>query len=227
MPGSPPTKVAAAKASPYEALAGIAHAVGHEHRVQLLMRAARGPQSVEQLADACDLSVANASRHLQLLRRAGLVTGTRHGKQVRYALVSDAEVLALLQSLGSLAHRQARERQQMVADYLQAPGTLEAISRGELASRLRDGVVTLLDVRPADEYDRGHIPGALSLPIDELERHLARLPRGQEFVAYCRGAYCVLSGEAALRLAALGYRVRRLEDGFAEWQAAGLAIETS
>lgn len=212
--------------SAYEGLAAIAQALGHAHRVQLLIRAAREPQSVEVLASACALSVANASRHLQVLRRAGLVTGSRRGKQVCYGVTAGSDVRALLQGLGSLAHRQARERQQLVADSLQAPDTLEAITRDELARRLRDGVVTLLDVRPADEYGRGHLPGAMNLPIDELENHLARLPRDQAFVAYCRGAYCVLSSEAVLRLGALGYRVRRLEDGFAEWQAAGLAIET-
>lgn len=217
----------ASNTTPYEALADIARAVGHEHRVQLLVLAAQGPQSVEQLASACGLAVANASRHLQLLRRAGLVTATRQGKQVFYAAGADPAVMALLHSLGSLARYQARDRQRLVADYLSSPDRLEAISRSELTRRLRDRAVTLLDVRPAGEYALGHIPGALNLPIDELESDLARLPQDQEIVAYCRGVYCILSSEAALRLRARGYRVRRLEDGFAEWKAAGLAVETA
>lgn len=213
------------KPTGHAAVADVAKALGHEHRIQLLELIAQGPRSVEQLAHACDLTVANASRHLQQLRRVGLARGQRRGKQVFYALEPEAEVMTILQALGRTVERQAVAMRRVLSDYAEAPGSLEAVSREALVARLRDGVITLLDVRPASEYALGHIPGAMNLPFDELEQHLARLPADREIVAYCRGPFCILSNEVVGRLRALGYRVRRLEHGFPEWREAGLAVE--
>jgi len=210
----------------YENLAEIAKAMGHEHRLELLECMAQGPQSVEQLATSCGLTVANTSRHLQLLRRARLVSNMRQGKQVFYALADCAEVIPLLNAMGRMAERNVLEMQGVMSDYLCDRDALEAVSREELMARLKDGMVTLLDVRSPGEFALGHIPGALNMPVDELERRLAQLPKDQEIVAYCRGTYCVLSNEAVAALRAKGYHIRRLEDGFPEWKAAGLAVAT-
>lgn len=211
----------------YENLAEIAKAMGHEHRLELLELMAQGPQSVEQLATGCGLTVANTSRHLQLLRRARLVSNTRQGKQVFYALTDCAEIIPLLNAMGRMAERNVLEMQGVMNDYLCDRETLEAVSREELMARLKDGMVTLLDVRSHGEFALGHIPGALNMPVDELERRLAQLPKDHEIVAYCRGTYCVLSNEVVAALRAKGYRIQRLEDGFPEWKAAGLAVATA
>lgn len=211
----------------YENLAEIAKALGHENRLELLELMAQGPQSVEQLASTCGLTMANASRHLQLLRHARLVSNTRQGKQVFYELADSSQVIRLLNALGRMAERNVLELQSVMSDYFCDQDALEAISREELVARLRDGMVTLLDVRSPGEFDLGHIPGALNMPVGELERQLAQFPKAREIVAYCRGAYCVLSNEAVAMLRAKGYRVRRLEDGFPEWKAAGLSVATA
>ena len=209
----------------FENLAEVAQALGHAHRLELLERMAQGPRSVEELANATDLTIANTSRHLQLLRRARLVEAERQGKRVFYRLAGDVEVVTLLKALGTVGERNIAEVQGVMRDFFSQRGALEAISREELATRLGDGMVTVLDVRPAAEYSHGHVPGAINIPIGELKRRLADLPKRREIVAYCRGPYCVWSFEAVATLRAKGYRVRRLEDGFPEWKAAGLDVE--
>jgi rhodanese-related sulfurtransferase len=209
----------------FENLAEVAQALGHAHRLELLERMAQGPRSVEELANATELTVANSSRHLQLLRRARLVEAERQGKRVFYRLAGDVEVVTLLKALGTVGERNIAEIQGIMRDFFSQPDALEAISREELATRLKDGMVTVLDVRPAAEFSHGHLPGALNIPIGELKRRLADLPKRREIVAYCRGPYCVWSLEAVATLRAKGYRVRRLEDGFPEWKAAGLDVE--
>lgn len=209
----------------YASLAEIAQAIGHPHRLELLEHTAQGPRSVEELAALAGLTFANASRHLQILRRARLVEAERRGKQMLYSLAGETEVVALLKALGCLGERNAAEIRQVMTDYFNARDDLAPVSRQELELKLHSGMVTLLDVRPEDEFKLGHLPGALSVPLEELDKHLAELPKDQEIVAYCRGPYCVLSFEAVATLRKQGYTVRRLEDGYPEWKAAGLQVE--
>jgi len=208
----------------HESLAVVAQALGHAHRLELLEGMAQGARSVDDLASAAGLTVANASRHLQLLRRARLVEAERHGKRVFYRLAGDAEVLALLRALGNVGERNIAEVQGVMRDFFDRRDALEAVSREVLVARLKHDAVTVLDVRPEAEFALGHVPGAINVPIAELEKRLAELPKDREIVAYCRGPYCVMSFEAVSALRAKGYRARRLEDGFPEWKAAGLAV---
>jgi ArsR family transcriptional regulator len=216
-----------AKQQIYAGLAEVAQAIGHAHRLELLEHLAQGPRNVEDLAVRAGLTFANASRHLQILRRARLVETKRRGKNVLYSLAGNAEVVALLKALGRVAERNLAEVRQIMTDYFGARDALAPVSQEELMSLLREGTVMLLDVRPGDEFALGRLPGALNVPLAELEQHLARIPKNQQIVAYCRGPYCILSFEAVAMLRARGYRVRRLEDGFPEWKAAGLPIEAT
>jgi rhodanese-related sulfurtransferase/DNA-binding transcriptional ArsR family regulator len=211
----------------YNALAEIAQALGHTHRLQLLELLAQGERSVEELSDRSQLTFANTSRHLQLLRRARLVETERRGKNVFYSLAGDTEVVALMKALGRVGERNLAEIERVMNDYFNARDALEPVSRAELLSRLEDGLITVLDVRPEDEFALGHLPSAVNIPLDELEQRFSELPGEREVVAYCRGPYCVFSFEAVAVLRARGYRVRRLEDGYPEWKAAGLPIETT
>jgi rhodanese-related sulfurtransferase/DNA-binding MarR family transcriptional regulator len=210
----------------FESLAEIARALGHAHRLELLEHLGQGEHSVEHLAERTGLTLANASRHLQLLRRAGLVVGRRNGKRVYYRLAEEDAAVRLLHALSAFGERSSAEIARVVASYFHARDALEPVSRVELLDRLRCGAVTLLDVRPEDEFAQGHLPGALNVPLAQLAQRLAELPPGREVVAYCRGPWCVLSFEAVAMLRGQGYRVRRLEDGLPEWKAAGLPVET-
>jgi len=203
-------------------LAEIAQALGHAHRLELLEHLGQGERSVEDLARRNGLTMANTSRHLQLLRRAALVEGRRDGKRVYYRLAGEAAVVALLAALSRVGERNSAEIARVMASYFRARDELEPVSRDELLGRLRSGTATVLDVRPDDEFRHGHLPGALNIPLPQLERRLAELPAEQEIVAYCRGPWCVLSFEAVALLRQHGYRARRLEDGFPEWKTAGL-----
>src|SRR6266446_5067470 len=193
-------------------LAEIAQALGHSHRLELLEHLSQGERSVEDLAARTGLTVANTSRHLQLLRRAALVEGRREGKRVFYRLSGEDAVVALLQALSRVGERNSAEIARVMASYFRARDELEPVSRHELLDRLRSGVVTLLDVRPEDEFARGHLAGALNVPLAQLELRLAELPPDREVVAYCRGPWCVLSFEAVALLRRRGYQVRRLQD---------------
>jgi ArsR family transcriptional regulator len=204
--------------------AAVAKAVAHPHRLELLEQLAQGERNVEVLADRVGLSMANASQHLQHMRRAGLVAARRDGRFVFYRLADDA-VLDVLAALRRVAERQSAEVERLVRSYFTDRDALEPVSRRELVDRLRAGVVTVLDVRPEDEFALGHVPGALNIPLGRLRARLAELDRRREIVAYCRGPYCVLSYEAAALLRARGFKVRRLEDGLPEWRAAGLPVE--
>ncbi len=209
----------------FAGLAEVAQALGHAHRLELLEHVAQGMRSVEELSTRANLSFANTSRHLQILRRARLVEAERRGKRVLYRLAGDAEVVELLRALGRLGERNVAEVSRIMTDYFHARDALEPVSREDMVSRLRDGLVTVLDVRPEDEFWLGHLPGALNIPFGKLERRLSELPADREIIAYCRGPYCVLSFEAVAMLRARGYLVRRLEDGYPEWKAAGLPTE--
>lgn len=208
----------------YESFAVVAKALGHAHRLQLLEQIGQGEQSVETLASATGLSIANASQHLLQLRRAGLALSRRDGKQVLYRL-SGNEIVDLLSALRGTAERNVAEAQNVIAGYFLKQDTMEPVSREELIKRLRQKSVTLLDVRPESEFAMGHIPGAVSLPLQELKRRLKDLPRDREIVAYCRGPYCILSFEAVALLRKQGFTVRRFADGLPEWRAAGMQVE--
>jgi len=208
----------------FAGLAEIAQALGHGHRLELLEHLGQGERSVEDLAARAGLTVANTSRHLQLLRRAALVEGRREGKRVFYRLSGEEAVVGLLHALSRVGERNSAEIARVMATYFRARDELEPVSRTELLDRLRAGAVTVLDVRPGDEFHQGHLPGALNIPLAQLERRLAELPPDREVVAYCRGPWCVLSFEAVATLRQRGYQARRLEDGFPEWKVAGLPI---
>ncbi|MER9445619.1 metalloregulator ArsR/SmtB family transcription factor [Mesorhizobium sp. M0340] len=211
----------------FASLAEVAQALGHAHRLELLEHLAQGERSVEGLAARAGLNFANASRHLQILRRARLVEAERQGKHMLYRLAGDVLVVELMKALGRVGERNVAEVNRVMTDYFQARDGLEAVSREELVSRLRDGLVTVLDVRSEDEFALGHLPGALNIPFAELENRLAELPANREVIAYCRGPYCVLSFEAVAALRARGYVAHRLEDGYPDWKAAGLPIEAA
>ena len=208
----------------FEQFADLARVLGQGNRLELLEHAAQGERSVERLAQLTGLSVANASQHLQVLRRAGFVRSRRDGKRVLYRL-GDGPVIELLGALRRYAEHSRAEVRGIVSAYFNRLDVLEPVSRETLLERLDDGSVLLLDVRPEDEFELGHLPGALNIPLSDLERRLAELSKDAQIVAYCRGPYCVLSFEAVAALRAKGYDVRRLEDGFPEWKAAGLPLD--
>jgi ArsR family transcriptional regulator len=209
----------------YAQFAAVAKAVGNEHRLELLELVAQGERSVEALAERSGLSIANASQHLQHLRRAGLITARRQAKFVLYRLADDG-VLTMLAGMHKVAERNVGEVERILRSYFHARDDLEPVSRTELAKRMKQGLVTVLDVRPEDEFALGHLPGARNVPLSQLKRHLRGLDRATEIVAYCRGPYCVLSFEAVAQLRKLGFKARRLQDGLPEWKAAGLPVET-
>lgn len=209
----------------FAAFADVARALGNPHRLALLEHLAQGQKCVETLAGKAGLSIANASQHLQALRRAGLVNGERRGKRVIYQLASD-DVLDLLSALSNVAQRHTEAARSVLDDYFAARDELEALSFDALRERLADGLVTLVDVRPPDEFADGHVPGAVNIPLQELEARLAELAGGVEVVAYCRGPWCVLAFEAVARLRRAGRTARRLEGGLPEWRRAGLAVST-
>ena len=213
------------KSALFTQFAAVAKAVAHPHRLALLEQLAQGERSVEVLADRIRVSTANASQHLQHMRRAGFVAARREGKFIYYSLTDDA-VLNLLAAVRRIAEKQLAEVERVVRSYFHDRDSLEPVSRMELVERMRANVVTVLDVRPEDEYALGHLPGAVNIQVHELEKRIADLDPAREIVAYCRGPYCVLSYEAVAALRARGFNVRRLEDGFPEWRAAGLPVET-
>jgi rhodanese-related sulfurtransferase/DNA-binding transcriptional ArsR family regulator len=208
----------------FASLAVIAQALGHAHRLELLEHLGQGERSVEELAARAGLTLANASRHLQLLRRAALVEGRREGKRVFYRLSGEDAVIDLLRALSRVGERNSAEIARVMAGYFHARDEFDPVSRQELLDRLRCGAAAVLDVRPEDEFNMGHLPSALNIPLAQLERRLAELPPNREIVAYCRGPWCVLSFEAVALLRKKGYRARRLEDGFPEWKMAGLPV---
>ncbi|CAB3750217.1 ArsR family transcriptional regulator [Burkholderia puraquae] len=210
----------------YASLAEVAQAIGHPNRLELLEHLAQRERSVEELTALSGMTFANTSRHLQILRRARLVDTERRGKHIVYRLAGDSEVVVLMKALGRVGERNVAEVNKVMGDYFHARDALEPVSRDELTARLADGLVTLLDVRPHDEFAQGHLPGALSIPLPELDARMSELPAGTEIVAYCRGPYCVFAVEAVAALRAHGFKAARLEDGFPEWKAAGLAVET-
>lgn len=204
--------------------AQVAKTLGHPDRIEILEVLGQGERSVEALAERVDLTVATASQHLQNLRRAGLVAARREGRFVLYR-VSDESVVDLLSAVRTVAERNSAEVDRIVRGYFRERDSLEPVSREELLERARSGLVTVLDVRPADEYAAAHVPGAINIPLAELERRVAELDPDREIIAYCRGPYCVYAFEAVAHLRKKGFAARRLTDGLPQWRAAGLPVE--
>jgi rhodanese-related sulfurtransferase/DNA-binding transcriptional ArsR family regulator len=203
--------------------AQVAKIVGHPDRLEILEVLAQGEQSVEALAERVHLAVATTSQHLQNLRRGGLVASRRVGKFVLYRLADEA-VVDLLSALRLVAERNVAEVDRIVRGYFHERDNLEPVSREELLARVKSDLVTVLDVRPADEFDAGHLPGAINIPLSELERRLSQLDRDREVIAYCRGPYCVYAYEAVAQLRKEGFTAHRLADGLPQWRAAGLPV---
>lgn len=212
-----------AKDALYDAFAEVAKALASGRRAEIVDVLAQGARSVEEIAGEIDQSMANTSHHLRSLARAGLVGGRRQGTRIIYDLASDV-VAELWSAIRQVAAEQRADIDRLAAAYLGDRDELEAVTRDELARRLRRGDVTVIDVRPLVEYRAGHIPGAKPIPPIELDKRLRGLPRDTEVVAYCRGPYCVYADTAVRALARRGVRARRLEDGFPEWKRAGLPV---
>jgi rhodanese-related sulfurtransferase/DNA-binding transcriptional ArsR family regulator len=208
----------------YDQFARIGQAVASPKRIELLDLLGQGPKTVEALAAGIATPIKNTSAHLRVLRQARLVETRRAGTHVHYRLADDG-VLTFLRALKSLAHRRLAEVEQVASLYLTRRDELEPVSLGDLRRMLREGGVTVLDVRPRPEYDAGHIPGALSIPAAELERRLEEVPRDAEVIAYCRGPYCVFSVEAVATLREHGYRARRADEGLPERKAEGWPVQ--
>lgn len=209
----------------YALQAHTGKAVASPRRLELLDLLAQGPRTVEALARETSQSIANTSQHLQVLRGAHLVEADKRGLYVTYRLAGE-EVSRFCLALRQLAESRTEELKRAAQGFLEERGQLEPIDQEALLARIRHGEVTLLDVRPEEEYHAGHLPGALSVPLAELDRRLSELPRRREVVAYCRGPYCVLAIEAVARLRARGYRALRLEAGVPDWRARGYPVET-
>lgn len=209
----------------FEQLARVGAALGAAGRLQLLEFLAQGERSVDALAEMTGLSVANCSKHLQALRQAGLVTPRKEGLRVYYAIAGD-DVIALYSALQRVAENRVAEVERLVRTWLAHRDELEPVAPAELIERAKKGLVTVLDVRPSEEYAAGHLPGAINVPVEQLEGRLAKLPKRKEIIAYCRGPYCLMSFDAVAKLRRRGLKARRLKDGFPEWRAAGLPVET-
>ena len=214
----------AAKDALFDGLAGVAKALGNGRRAELVDVLAQGERSVEELAGELEQSVANTSHHLQVLLRHGVVASRRDGNRIYYTLAG-AGVAALWAAVRSVAAAHVAELDELAAAYLGDRSTLDVVTRDQLARRLRDGDIVVLDVRPEAEYRAGHLADAVSLPAAELTRRLRELPKDRDVVAYCRGPYCVYADDAVRALRRRGYRAARLEDGYPEWVAAGLPVE--
>jgi rhodanese-related sulfurtransferase/DNA-binding transcriptional ArsR family regulator len=213
------------KNSLYGQFARIGKALSSPHRLEILELLAQGERTVDSLATEMDLSLANTSRHLQALRQATLVDSRKEGLFVFYRL-SDPAVFDLSKAIRSVAEHQLADLERLVREHFGDRSEAEPVEMDELLKRLRSNRVVVLDTRPPNEYAAGHIAGALSVPVDDLQKRLRQLPRQRDFVAYCRGPYCVYADRAVEILRSHGRRARRLREGFPEWRAAGLPVET-
>jgi rhodanese-related sulfurtransferase/predicted transcriptional regulator len=214
----------AAKAALFDAFASVAQALGSGRRAAIVDVLAQGERSVEEIATEIEQSIANTSQHLQLLARAGLVRSRREGTRIYYRLASE-RVGELWAAVREVAERHVAEVHVLAEEYLGERDGIEQVGVDELAARLEKGNVVVLDVRPEPEYRAGHIPGALSAPLDSLEQLAPKLPRRREIVAYCRGPYCVYADDAVRLLRERGLKARRLDVGFPEWRRADRPIE--
>jgi rhodanese-related sulfurtransferase/DNA-binding HxlR family transcriptional regulator len=211
------------KVALYEQLSRVAQALGSAGRLQILEYIAQGERSVDTLAAMTGLSVANTSKHLQALRQAGLVSARKEGVRVYYSVAGD-DVITLVSALRAVAEHRVAEVERLVSQWLAHRDEMAPVAAADLLKRVKQKLVTVLDVRPAEEYAAGHIPGAINVPVEKLEGFVSRLPKRKEVVAYCRGPYCLMSFEAVEKLRKRGFRARRLENGLPEWRAAGLPV---
>jgi len=209
----------------FSQFARVAKAMSNGYRLELLEFLAQGERSVDALAQVSGLTVANTSQHLQQLRQSGLVSNRKEGHKVYYRL-SGMDVAALMGSLRDVAERHLADVDRLVDDYLKVKDSLEPIPASELLNRARDGLITVLDVRPKEEYVSGHLPGAINIPLDELEKHLGEFDPNHEIVAYCRGPHCVLAFDAVVKLRERGMNARRLDGGLPEWKLEGFPVES-
>ncbi len=207
----------------FESLARVGTALSSATRLEFLELLAQGERSVDQLATLTRVSVANTSQHLQKLRQAGLIVGRKEGLYVYYRLAGDV-VVGLLAALGHVGEAYVAEVERIIRLYLAEKDSLEPVPAKELLERARKGLVTVLDVRPPEEFAAGHLPGAVNIPVHELEKRLGELPKSREVVAYCRGPYCLMSYDAVALLRTKGLKARRLQNGLPEWRLAGLPV---
>ena len=210
----------------FNQFARIGKALSNGNRLQILEYLAQTERSVDDLANIAGLSVANTSQHLQQLRQVGLVSSSKQGLKVYYRIASD-DVIELMQVLRRVAEHHVADVGQLISTYLSVKDEMEPLSREELMARVEQGLVTVIDVRPEVEFMAGHLPGAINMPPDELEKRLKMLDIEQEVVAYCRGPHCVYSFDAVESLRSKGIKASRLEEGFPEWKSAGYPVELS
>src|SRR5258707_5191585 len=208
----------------YEAIGRVALALGSAGRLQILEFVAQGERGVDALAAMTGLSVANTSKHLRALRQAGLVSARKEGLRVFYSIAGD-DVSALLTALRDVSEHRVADVEQLLRTWLAHRDEMEAIPAKEVLERAKKGLVVVLDVRPSEEFAAGHLPGAVNIPIHELEKRLKELPKRKEVIAYCRGPYCLMSYDAVSLLRKKGRNARRLEAGLPEWRAAGFRVE--
>ena len=208
----------------YSILAGITKAMANPHRLEIMDILGTGEKTVEEIAADTNMSVANASQHLQVLKNANLVLIRRQGNFIYYRL-SDDEIYISLQSIRQLGIDRMAEMDKVIKDYREGKNSLEVLNMDELLDRMKLKNVVLLDVRPTNEFEKGHIPGALNVPIDELTKRLKKLPKTKEYIAYCRGSFCVFADEAIHLLTKYGYKAKRLEQGFSDWKVKRLPVE--
>ena len=213
------------KSFAYEQLSRIGKAMSSPSRLEILDLLRNGPRTVESLANAANMGVANVSRHLQVLRAANLVTSDKNGLFVTYQ-VADQSVCAFFMAMCQLAEARLVEFEKIIGRFSGEDGDMEPVDREVLMKRAKNGEVAIIDVRPNEEYQAAHIPGAVSIPVDEIEYHLEKLSPENEIVAYCRGPYCLLATKAVKLLCSKGFRARRIKDGVIEWRACGMPIET-
>ena len=208
----------------FEQFARVGKTMSNANRLEILEFLAQSEYNVDELSRLIGITVANTSQHLQQLRQAGLVTSRKQGLKVYYSLSGD-DVIELLTVQRKVAERHLAEVDQLINQFLTVKDSLEPLPREELLSRIKQGLVTIIDVRPATEYNAGHVPGAISMPLDKLEEQLGDINSDKEIVAYCRGPHCVLAFDAVEKLRQQGFKASRLEDGFPEWKTAGLPVE--
>ena len=214
----------ATKEALFDGFAQVAKALSNGRRAEIIDVLANGERSVETLAAEVHQSIANTSQHLQILKNAGLVTSRRDGTFIYYRLTS-SEVVAFWRALQGIARTSRADIERLVNEYLGTDGDVEELTKNELWQRLkRKDKVVVLDVRPQEEYEAGHIPGAVSIPMKELKKRIKELPKSKQIVAYCRGPLCAMAPEATRYLKSKGYRVKRLADGAPDWEAAGLPL---
>jgi rhodanese-related sulfurtransferase/predicted transcriptional regulator len=208
----------------YALLANMIKAMANPHRLEIVDLLGQGEKTVEEIAAETNVSFANASQHLQVLKAANLVAIRRQGNHIYYSLAHD-EIYRSWQALRKLGLGHMAEMEKLVKDFREKRSSLEALNIDELLSRMKSKNIVLLDVRPENEFKKGHIPGAINTPVKELSINLKKLPKSKEYVAYCRGPFCVFADEAVQVLGKHGFKVKRLEEGFTDWKVKGLPVE--